>query len=78
MTPEVSQMLTAVVDRVPAFPRSLQQIIALSHDVNCAPKDCVRVIENDPLVAVKILRVVNSCQWRLGQWGLYFVPATTR
>ena len=65
MTPELSQKLTAAVDRMPAFPRSVQQILQLTRDVNCAPKDLVRVIDHDPVVTVKILRVVNSAYYSL-------------
>ena len=65
MTPELSQKLTAAVDRMPAFPRSVQQILELTRDVNCAPKDLVRVIDHDPVVTVKILRVVNSAYYSL-------------
>lgn len=65
MTPELSQRLVAAVDRMPAFPRSVQQILELTRDVNCAPKDLVRVIDHDPVVTVKILRVVNSAYYSL-------------
>lgn len=65
MTPELSQKLAAAVDRMPAFPRSVQQILELTKDVNCAPKDLVRVIDHDPVVTVKILRVVNSAYYSL-------------
>lgn len=65
MTPELSQKLAAAVDRMPAFPRSVQQILQMTRDVNCSPKDLVRVIENDPVVTVKILRVVNSAYYSL-------------
>ncbi|MEO7938727.1 MAG: HDOD domain-containing protein [Burkholderiaceae bacterium] len=65
MTPELSQKLAAAVDRMPAFPRSVQQILDLTRDVNCAPKDLVRVIDHDPVVMVKILRVVNSAYYSL-------------
>jgi len=65
MTPELSQKLAAAVDRMPAFPRSVQQILRLTRDVNCAPKDLVRVIDHDPVVTVKILRVVNSAYYSL-------------
>ncbi len=50
---------------MPAFPRSVQQILELTRDVNCAPKDLVRVIDHDPVVTVKILRVVNSAYYSL-------------
>ena len=65
MTPELSQKLAAAVDRMPAFPRSVQQILELTRDVNCSPKDLVRVIDHDPVVTVKILRVVNSAYYSL-------------
>ena len=53
------------MDRMPAFPRSVQQILQLTRDVNCAPKDLVRVIDHDPVFTVKILRVVNSAYYSL-------------
>lgn len=65
MTPELSQTLAAAVDRMPAFPRSVQQILELTRDANCSPKDLVRVIDHDPVVTVKILRVVNSAYYSL-------------
>ena len=55
MTPELSQKLTAAVDRMPAFPKSVQRILQLTSDVNCSPKDLVQVIDKDPVVTVKIL-----------------------
>jgi putative nucleotidyltransferase with HDIG domain len=65
MTPELSQKLAAAVDRMPAFPKSVQKILELTRDVNCSPKDLVQVIETDPVVTVKILRVVNSPYYSL-------------
>ena len=60
MTPELSQKLALAVDRMPAFPKSVHKILELTRDVNCSPKDLVQVIETDPVVTVKILKVVNS------------------
>ena len=65
MTPELSQKLSAAVDRMPAFPRSVQRILQLTSDVNCSPKDLVQVIDKDPVVTVKILKVVNSAYYNL-------------
>ncbi len=67
MTPELSQKLAAAVDRMPAFPKSVQKILELTRDVNCSPKDLVQVIETDPVVTVKILRVVNSSYYSLSK-----------
>jgi len=65
MTPELAQKLAAAVDAMPAFPKSVQKILELTRDVNCAPKDLVQVIDHDPVVMVKILKVVNSAYYAL-------------
>jgi putative nucleotidyltransferase with HDIG domain len=65
MTPELSQKLTAAVDGMPAFPKSVQRILELTRDVNSTPKDLVDVIDKDPVVTVKILKVVNSAYYSL-------------
>lgn len=65
MSPELSQKLTAAVDGMPAFPKSVQSILDLTRDVNCTPKDLVQVIDKDPVVTVKILKVVNSAYYSL-------------
>ena len=65
MSPELSQRLTAAVDGMPAFPKSVQRILELTRDVNSTPKDLVDVIDKDPVVTVKILKVVNSAYYSL-------------
>ena len=65
MSPELSQKLAAAVDGMPAFPKSVQKILELTRDVNCTPKDLVQVIDKDPVVTVKILKVVNSAYYSL-------------
>ena len=65
MSPELSQKLAAAVDGMPAFPKSVQRILELARDVNSTPKDLVDVIDKDPVVTVKILKVVNSAYYSL-------------
>ena len=65
MSPELSQKLSTAVDGMPAFPKSVQRILELTRDVNCTAKDLVQVIDKDPVVTVKILRVVNSAYYSL-------------
>ena len=65
MSPELSHRLTAAVDSMPAFPKSVQRILELTRDVNSNPKDLVEVIDKDPVVTVKILNVVNSAYYSL-------------
>jgi putative nucleotidyltransferase with HDIG domain len=65
MSPELSLKLAAAVDGMPAFPKSVQRILELTRDVNSTPKDLVDVIDKDPVVTVKILKVVNSAYYSL-------------
>jgi putative nucleotidyltransferase with HDIG domain len=65
MTPDLSQKLAAAVEQMPAFPKSVQKILELTRDINCMPKDLVQVIDKDPVVTVKILKVVNSAYYSL-------------
>ena len=65
MSPELSQKLSTAVDGMPAFPKSVQRILELTRDVNCTAKDLVQVVDKDPVVTVKILRVVNSAYYSL-------------
>lgn len=65
MKPELSQKLAAAVDCMPAFPKSVQKILALTRDFNSTPKDLVLVIETDPVITLKILKVVNSAYYSL-------------
>ncbi len=50
---------------MPAFPKSVQKILELTRQMDCVPKELVQVIENDPVVTVKILKVVNSAYFAL-------------
>lgn len=65
MSQEITQKLSDAVDAMPAFPHSVQKILALTRDINCSPKELVQVIERDPLMTVKVLRVVNSAHYGL-------------
>lgn len=65
MSPEQSQRLAAAVDDMPAFPKSVQKILELTRDVDCTPKDLVQVIDKDPVLTVKVLKVVNSAYYSL-------------
>ena len=37
----------------------------MTRNVECAPKDLVQVIENDPVVTVRVLRVINAAYFSL-------------
>jgi HD-like signal output (HDOD) protein len=65
MSPELTKKLTSAVDGMPAFPKSVQRVLELTRDVNSMPKDLVEVIDKDPVLTVKILKVVNSAYYSL-------------
>lgn len=67
LTPELERKLGSAVDRMPAFPRSVQRVLELTRDINCKPKDLVGVIEKDPVMTMKILKVINSAFYALPQ-----------
>ncbi|MCX7192780.1 MAG: HDOD domain-containing protein [Proteobacteria bacterium] len=62
---ELTRRLSAAVERMPAFPKSVQRILELSRDINCSPKELVMVIEKDPVMTMKLLRVINSACYGL-------------
>ena len=55
LTPELERKLGSAVDRMPAFPRSVQRVLELARDIKCKPKDHVGVIQKDPVRTMKIL-----------------------
>ena len=62
---EIERELGIVVERMPAFPKSVQRILELTRRVDCSPKDLVGIIEKDPVITLKVLRVINSAQLSL-------------
>jgi HD-like signal output (HDOD) protein len=59
--------LLEIVEKMPAFPRSVHRVIELTSDINSNPKELVEVIEHDPILIMKILKLVNSPYFGLAQ-----------
>lgn len=59
--------LIALVEKMPAFPSSVQRIIQLASEIDSSCKDMVEVIESDPVMTVRILKVINSPFYGLPQ-----------
>lgn len=64
---EVSEKLEKMVDKMPAFPSSVSQILELTSDINSSPKELISVIEHDPVLTLKILKLVNSAYFGLSR-----------
>lgn len=60
---ELNKKLLSAVEKMPAFPRSVQRILELTRDAACSPKDLVHVIEKDPVITIKVLKVINSAYY---------------
>jgi putative nucleotidyltransferase with HDIG domain len=60
---ELTKKLSAAVEKMPAFPKSVQRILELTRDINCEPKELVMVIEKDPVMTMKLLRILNSAYY---------------
>lgn len=60
---ELSKKLSDAVESMPAFPKSVQRILELSRDINCPPKELISVIEKDPVMTMKLLRILNSAYY---------------
>lgn len=65
MDNEVKFRLIGAVESMPAFPSSVQKVLELCSSINCPSKELVAVIEKDPVMTVKILRVINSAYYSL-------------
>lgn len=61
------EKIEEMIEGMPAFSSSVTRIMELTADINCAPKDLVEVIDHDPVMTVKILKLVNSAYFGLRQ-----------
>ncbi len=67
MTHIGDDQLLNFVDRMPAFRGSVLRLLQLASDLNASSRDIVQVIETDPLMTVKVLKVINSPFYGLAQ-----------
>jgi HD-like signal output (HDOD) protein len=61
------QRISTMVEAMPPFSKSVHQVLTMSSDINCSPKDLVSVIERDPVLTMKILKMVNSAFFSLSR-----------
>src|SRR5262249_24324776 len=60
-------------ENLPVLPQIVSQVLKLADDVEASPKDMERIIERDPAITAKLLRVANS-----SYYGLHQVSSTGR
>ena len=54
-------------DKVPTFSPILGKIEQLSHEMNTSPRDLIKVVMLDPVLTGKVIKLVNSSFYGLGQ-----------
>lgn len=65
LSPALYRDLLNSIDRMQAFPASVQDILRLTRDSTRPPRELVEVIDRDPIITVKVLRVANSAYYSL-------------
>ncbi len=60
MKTDIFQKLVVMVGHPSAFPTNVREILALTEDVNCSPKELARSIESNQLLSIKLLHFLNS------------------
>ncbi len=60
-------------ENLPVLPQIVSQVLKLADDPESSPKALERIIERDPAITAKILRVANSAYY-----GLHSVPSVSR
>lgn len=59
--------LAKMVEKIPPFPQSVNRILEITASVDCPPKEIVAVIEHDPILTMKLLKLVNSAYFGLSK-----------
>lgn len=54
------EKISAIVEKIPAFPESVHRVIELTSSLDTPPKAIVAVIEHDPILTMRLLKTVNS------------------
>lgn len=62
---ELIRKFGAAAEKMPAFPKSVQKVLELARNIDCDAKEIASVIEKDPVMTAKILKVLNSPYYNL-------------
>jgi HD-like signal output (HDOD) protein len=64
---EDRQRLFALVEKMPTFSQTVLRILEITANIDAAPKELVRLVEHDPILTFKVLKLVNSAYFGLGK-----------
>ncbi|MBW7995269.1 MAG: HDOD domain-containing protein [Candidatus Glassbacteria bacterium] len=60
---DIKNKLTSSIEKMPSLPTTVGKIIQLANDINSSAKDILAVIQLDPVVAAKVMRLINSAYY---------------
>lgn len=60
---EIKSKLNASIGKMPSLPTTVGKIIQLANDINSSAKDILAVIQLDPVVAAKVMKLINSAYY---------------
>jgi len=61
------ELILPLVEKIPAFSQSVSRVLTMTSDMNCSPRELVEVVSLDPVLTLKILKLVNSAYFGLAQ-----------
>lgn len=57
---KLSEDLYQAVENMPSFPSSVSKILSITSEMNVSSKEIVKIIMHDPVLTMKMLKLVNS------------------
>lgn len=57
---EIKQKLASSVEKMPSLPTTVGKVIQLANDINSSAKDILAVIQMDPVLTAKVLKLIHS------------------
>jgi len=60
---EIKVKLNAAIEKMPSLPTTVGKIVQLANDINSSAKDILAVIQLDPVVAAKVMKLINSAYY---------------
>jgi HD-like signal output (HDOD) protein len=59
----IKEKLNGAIEKMPSLPTTVGKIVQLANDINSSAKDILAVIQLDPVVAAKVMKLINSAYY---------------
>lgn len=60
---DIKVKLNNAIEKMPSLPTTVGKIVQLANDINSSAKDILAVIQLDPVVAAKVMKLINSAYY---------------